>query len=74
MNLPDPLYRAAKLRAAQEGRTVTSLVEEALRNVLDEPPRTDAYRVRPLRGGMIAPELDLSDNAAVRDLLDEAGQ
>jgi len=39
INLPDGLASAAKARAATEGRTFTSLVEEGLRTVLaDEGP------------------------------------
>lgn len=34
INLPDALAEAAKARAAAEGRTFTSLVEEGLRAVL----------------------------------------
>jgi hypothetical protein len=35
LNLPDALAEAAKQRAASEGRTLTSLVEEGLRRVLE---------------------------------------
>jgi len=38
LNLPDALAQAAKERAAREGRTFTSLVEQGLRAVLSEPP------------------------------------
>jgi plasmid stability protein len=39
INLPDGLAEAAKRRAARDGRTFTSLVEEGLRRVLaDESP------------------------------------
>lgn len=34
INLPDALAAQAKVRAAAEGRTFTSLVEEGLRSVL----------------------------------------
>ena len=44
MNLPDALLAEAKQRAAHEGRTLTSFVEEALRARLQEageaPPTT----------------------------------
>lgn len=36
MNLPDGLLEQAKARAVERGRTVTSLVEEALRNLLND--------------------------------------
>lgn len=35
LNLPDALADQAKRRAAEEGRTLTSLVEEGLRLVLE---------------------------------------
>jgi hypothetical protein len=37
--LPDGLAAEAKARAASEGRTFTSLVEEGLRSVLSAPAR-----------------------------------
>ncbi len=48
INLPDALAEAAKGKAAAEGRTFTSLVEEGLRTVLspaapDPPERLLAY-------------------------------
>jgi len=48
INLPDALAEAAKSKAAAEGRTFTSLVEEGLRTVLsptppDPPERLVAY-------------------------------
>lgn len=38
INLPDALAEAAKSKAAAEGRTFTSLVEEGLRTVLSSTP------------------------------------
>lgn len=49
INLPDGLAEAAKQRAAAEGRTFTSVVEEGLRAVLagrpadGAPPELPAY-------------------------------
>lgn len=73
LNLPDALYRQARVRAAQEGRTVTSVMEEALRNFLDEQVAAPApYRVKPLKMGMPGEILfDINDNAATRDYMDE---
>jgi hypothetical protein len=72
MNLPDDLYRAARVRAAEEGRTVTSLLEEALRLLLDGEPRHDvAFRMEPVPMGIPGdPPFDLNDNSAVLDYLD----
>lgn len=38
INLPDELVAAAKRRARQEGRTLTSLLEEAVRLLLARDP------------------------------------
>lgn len=72
MNLPDDLYRAARVRAAEEGRTVTSLLEEALRSLLDRERAEPApYRVDPLSMGMPGEiPFDIGDNSAVLDHLD----
>ncbi len=43
LNLPDGLVEAAKAKAAAEGRTLTSVVEEGIRAVLEVPaPRPSA--------------------------------
>ncbi len=36
MNLPDSLMERVRRRAEEEGRTVTSLMEEALRDLVDK--------------------------------------
>ena len=74
MNLPADLYRAVRIRAAEEGRTVTSMMEQALRTLLEaERVEAEPYRVRPLTMGQPGePPVDVNDNAAVRALLDAA--
>ncbi|MDN5748856.1 MAG: hypothetical protein L0H64_10145 [Pseudonocardia sp.] len=75
LNLPDALAEAVKERAAAEGRTFTSLVEEGLRAVLaiSEAPEGPAPRLpvsgRP--GGRML--VDLSDRDALWDALDADG-
>ena len=44
VELPDELYRRAKTQAAQQGRKLKDLVEEALRLVLDTRPKTRRQR------------------------------
>lgn len=48
MNLPDALLEQARTRAVETGRTVTSLVEEALRNLLTENPSGECLPRRTL--------------------------
>lgn len=61
ISLHDGLAEAAKRRAAAEGPTSTSLVEEGLRTVLDRPPAT-ARVVLPTHGDPDQrPLVDLAD-------------
>ena len=80
MNLPDDLYRAVRVRAAMDGRTVTSVVVDALRMLLEEPrptPHRFTPGVLPPRSDIdidddaAAPPFERNDNAAVLDHLDE---
>jgi len=72
LNLPDALAEAVKARAAAQGRTFTSLVEEGLRAVLMTPEATDRPAAKlPVSGrpgGRIL--VDLHDRDAVWDALD----
>lgn len=72
VELPDDLFRRAKAKAAREGRTLTSLFEEALRKDLDQAsqPRR-RVTLRTFHGDGVQPGVDLSNNAALRDLMDE---
>ena len=73
LNIDDDLYREVKATAARRGCSVTSLVEESLRVALAR--HLDRGEVRPLRvskqtGGTL-PGVDLHDNSAMVDLMDE---
>lgn len=74
INLPDALAEEAKARAAAQGRTFTSLVEEGLRVVLDgrESDRSfelPVFDAPPGRGMLV----DLADKQALGELLDADG-
>lgn len=72
LNLDDDLARAAKAKAASEGRTFTSLVEDALRTALDDAPPDHRHVPLPtFAGDGAAPGVDLSDPQALRDLMYE---
>lgn len=73
LDLDDALLRAVKARAAETGRTMTSLIEEALREHL---ARTDdAAPAPPLRWvvveGGARPGVDLAGRDALLDLMEE---
>lgn len=61
INLPDGLAEAAKQRAASEGRTFTSIVEEGLRRVLDTAP---------VRRPVVLPKHGSGDGGVLVDILD----
>ena len=61
--LPDALYAAAKQRAHHQGRTVTSLIEQALREELARELPARSFRVEPYRGSGVLPGVNLSDSA-----------
>ncbi|HZI97272.1 MAG TPA: ribbon-helix-helix protein, CopG family [Actinomycetales bacterium] len=72
LNLDDDLARAVKAKAAAEGRTLTSVVEDALRRALDEKPAEYEHVPLPtFAGDGPAPGVDLSDPQALRDLMYE---
>jgi plasmid stability protein len=73
MNLPDGLMDEVRNRARDSGRTVTSVVEEALRAFLDREPEPDPD-FEPLPtwgtpGGRML--VDLEDKEALWAILDE---
>jgi plasmid stability protein len=74
INLPDALVEATKARAAAEGRTITSLIEEGLRAVLNRSEPVIAVEALPAYG---SPEqdflIDLTDRDAIWTALDADG-
>lgn len=74
VRLDDDLLREAKVRAAEQGISLTQLIDESLRERLSgraarvgvKPFRLHTYGKQGLRRG-----LNLDDNRAVRDLMDE---
>jgi hypothetical protein len=73
IRLPDDLYRRAKSAAAEQGRSFTAYLEDAVRRSLafrDELDDTP-YRVDPLPGaGGLRDGVDLDDNVALLDAMD----
>lgn len=75
ISLPDDLLRAAKVKAAHEDRSMSSILEEALRKLLAS---ADAAAVAerqdftwPTFAGGGAPRVDVDDNSAVLDAMDQ---
>jgi hypothetical protein len=74
VTIDDEVFRTAKRRAADEGRTLSDLITEALRARLvprDSGP-AEPYRMATYGEGGTLPGIDITNNAAVRDAMDEA--
>lgn len=72
LNLDDELLRAAKIRAAERGTTLTRLVEETLRDALfgRGASETDEVRWVVVDGG--PPRVDVADREALYELLERS--
>lgn len=74
IRLDDDLLREAKAHAAATERTLTQLIEDALREAL---ARRDSAIKRPrielptFKGGGLQPGVNLDSNAALLDLMEE---
>jgi hypothetical protein len=73
IRIDDGLYRRAKAEAARSGRSVSELIEDAVRTSLGrrgtppgEPPGLPTFG-----GGGTMPGVDLDDSGRLRDLMDE---
>jgi hypothetical protein len=73
VRLPDTLMRAAKRRAQETGRTLTQLLEDAVRAELLQSPRSlrVAEPLPTYRGQGLHPGVDLSDASALDDLMSD---
>ena len=72
VRLNDDLLAAAKQKAAAEHTTLTSLIEDSLRQTLAVRVVKPAERflIRAFGVGGTLPGVDLDDSAALRDLMD----
>jgi hypothetical protein len=74
VRLDDNLLRQAKMRAAEQGITLTQLIDESLRERLAaRPPLKGAqpFRLTTYGKSGTRPGVDLEDNRATRDLMDQ---
>ncbi len=77
IRLDDALLAEAKALAARSGRTLTKVIEDALRETLARRPDGDRCPRIELptddgdgRGGGLRPGVDLDDSAALLDLME----
>ncbi len=76
IRLDDDLLKAAKRLAIETGRTLTSVIEDALRQSLSRRhPSTDRTPAKlPVArgGGVLQPGVDLDDSAALVELMESS--
>lgn len=72
LDIEDGLLQRARRKAAQEGRTLTAVIEEALHALLRRPARPKrAFRLRWVtRRGTRPPAVDVADREALYERLD----
>jgi hypothetical protein len=74
VRLPEDLMKRAKRKAAADGRSLTALIEEGVRRMLNEREAA-AKRILPpvskATGGLL-PGIDLNDTAALEEMDDLA--
>ncbi|MGH9456662.1 MAG: type II toxin-antitoxin system VapB family antitoxin [Thermoanaerobaculia bacterium] len=71
IRLDERLLREAKKVAAQSGRTLTSVIEEALRETLARQRKAPGARpALPRHRGRLQPGVDLDDAASLLDLME----
>lgn len=74
LQLDDDLITRAKVSAARTGRTLSQVIEDALRMALAARPDSTAPRaIVPTSAGRPRPGVNLDDGAALRDLLEDEG-
>jgi hypothetical protein len=74
IRINDDLLSRAKKRAAEEGRTLTSLIEDALRLVMGKPKASRGGRVElPVSkaSGGVLPGIDLNRSSDVEEAMNE---
>jgi hypothetical protein len=72
ISIDDDLLREAKQLAARTGRSLTAVVEDALREVLGrrQPAAREPVRLITVAGNGPRPGVDLDDSAALADLME----
>jgi len=74
IRLDERLLAEAKQVAARTGRTLTAVIEDALRQALaaGKSGRQASAKIPTFGRGGLQPEVDLDDSAALLSLMDEA--
>ena len=72
LDLNDTVLKRAKQRAAEDGRSLTSFIEDALRLVMLPRPKSGRHKLRvPRRGLGLKKGLSYDDTSALLDRLED---
>ena len=74
IRLDEQLLREAKKAAVESGKTLTAVIEDALREALARRrrgPERQRIKLTTFRGDGLLPGVDLDDSAALLDLMDD---
>ncbi len=72
IRIDDALYRRVKSRAATTGRSVSDVIEDAVRAALRPRSREEATVPLPVYGGSgVLPGVDLASNAALLERMED---
>jgi len=75
VRLRDDLFEQARKRAAEDGRTLTSLIEEGLSLVLAKPKAARRKHVKlPVSkaSGGVLPDVDLNNSSALEEVMEDS--
>jgi hypothetical protein len=73
IRIDDQLHAEAKKRAAEQGSTLTALIEDSLRTALvpGKPAhRRERFRITSFRGEGVLPGVDLDNSASLLDRME----
>jgi len=74
VDLNDQLYKQAKHLAAERHQTLTAVLEEGLRYLIQRKSSEKSrkpFKIITFNGDGLMPGVDLDDNSALADLMDE---
>ena len=72
VDIDDYLYQAAKVKAATEGKTLTAVIEEALRELIQKKEPTAPYLFKwKTFKGRVMPGVNLDDRSSLYDLMED---
>ena len=71
LDIDDHLYQAAKVKAAQEGKTLTRVVEEALMQHLNPPKPAKRFKLKVItERGELLPGVNIDDRDSLYEIME----